>query len=68
MARRPRSADVLALRVQLHDGAEIMLWSGTRGVIRDEGHQWRIEWPARVAFWSTWGLLERLHDGSIILV
>lgn len=55
-------------RFELHDGVEIMLWSGTRSVIRDEGHQWRIEWTSRVSYWSKGGLAARLDAGSIILV
>ncbi|MGK3981271.1 hypothetical protein WMF38_57270 [Sorangium sp. So ce118] len=52
----------------LADGAEILLWNGTRGVIYSDGHQVRIEWPTRVAFWSRWALQECLWRGLLVLV
>jgi hypothetical protein len=57
-----------AWREALRDGAEIMLWSGERGTLYDEGHMWRIEWSSRVGHWSKWALLERLEGGSVVLV
>lgn len=68
MARNLWPSEVLAIGEGVKSGAEIMLSNGTRGVIHDDGHQWRIEWPARVTWWSKWGLLERLHYGSILLI
>lgn len=68
MARELWASEGLALGESLKSGAEIMLSNGTRGVIYQDGHQWRIEWPSRVTFWSRWGLLERIREGSIVLI
>jgi len=62
------NGDLLDWSGPLRDGAGIMLWSGELGRVYDEGHQIRIEWASRVAFWSKWGLWERISAGFVVVI